>query len=172
MQSSTLRQQIGYQNYFGQSELTWLASKKKTPRSTFNIVTWLNFSICRFIFLNNTLARQFSLFTDFFLFQITANGTTPFYSPLQTGYPSGQHFHPAMQGNGGHLQPQQPTMSHHSPHSPSPPNSNYHKDERSQRQHAKLVRKLDKQKSRDMSKYLYIVLQKDSAMQINYAGFV
>lgn len=39
----------------------------------------------------------------------------------------------------------------HSQHSPSPPNT-YHKDERTQRQHTKLVRKLD-QKQREMSKY-------------------
>lgn len=39
------------------------------------------------------------------------------------------------------------------PHSPSPPNSNYHKDERTQRQHTKLLRKLDQQK-REMSSTL------------------
>lgn len=39
-------------------------------------------------------------------------------------------------------------------HSPSPPNA-YHKDERSQRQHTKLLRKLD-QKQREMSKFIAI----------------
>lgn len=60
---------------------------------------------------------------------------------MQAGFP-GTHYH---QLPPGHLQPQ--TMSH----SPSPPNNNFnHKDERTQRQHTKLLRKLDKQ--RDISK--------------------
>lgn len=69
-----------------------------------------------------------------------------FYSavPSFAGPGPGPHFHTIP---GGHLQPQ--TM--HSQHSPSPPNT-YHKDERTQRQHTKLVRKLD-QKQREMSKY-------------------
>ncbi|XP_055713651.1 fibronectin type-III domain-containing protein 3A isoform X2 [Phlebotomus papatasi] len=85
---------------------------------------------------------------------IAANGTTPsFYGPLATGYPGpgpGPHFHPIP---GGHLQPQQLS---HSPHSPSPPNNNYHKDERTQRQHTKLLRKLDQQqqKQREMNSAL------------------
>lgn len=39
-------------------------------------------------------------------------------------------------------------------HSPSPPHSNnqYHKDERAIRQHTKLVRKLENQKQRELSK--------------------
>lgn len=92
-----------------------------------------------------------------FYFQLTANGTSPFYSPLPADFPgpaSGQHFHPAMQSGGAaqHLQPQ---MSHSSPHSPSPPSTNHYKDERAQRQHTKLMRKLDKKNnSRDMSKCL------------------
>ncbi|XP_059616708.1 fibronectin type-III domain-containing protein 3A [Phlebotomus argentipes] len=85
---------------------------------------------------------------------IAANGTTPsFYGPLAAGYPGpgpGAHFHPIP---GGHLQPQQLS---HSPHSPSPPNNNYHKDERTQRQHTKLLRKLDQQqqKQREMNSAL------------------
>uniref|UniRef100_A0A336JVJ1 CSON007935 protein n=1 Tax=Culicoides sonorensis TaxID=179676 RepID=A0A336JVJ1_CULSO len=83
---------------------------------------------------------------------ITANGTAPYYSPLPTDYPGpggGQHYHPAMQN--ANLQPQ---MSH-SPHSPSPPSSNHYKDERAQKQHTKLMRKLDKKNnSRDMSSTL------------------
>lgn len=43
----------------------------------------------------------------------------------------------------------QPQTMPHSQHSPSPPNS-YHKDERTQRQHTKLLRKLD-QKQREMN---------------------
>lgn len=67
-----------------------------------------------------------------------------FYSAVPSFAGPGPHFHTIP---GGHLQPQ--TM--HSQHSPSPPNT-YHKDERTQRQHTKLVRKLD-QKQREMSKY-------------------
>lgn len=83
--------------------------------------------------------------------QINANGSTaqhyyntipggaPGYPPGTTATPGpgGTHYH---QLPGGHLQPQQ--MSH----SPSPPNNTqqgYHKDERSQRQYTKLVRKLE-----------------------------
>lgn len=69
-----------------------------------------------------------------------------FYSPLPATFPGpgpGTHFHPMP---GGHLQTQ--SMSH-SQHSPSPPNS-YHKDERTQRQHTKLLRKLD-QKQREIN---------------------
>ncbi|XP_031628985.1 fibronectin type-III domain-containing protein 3A isoform X2 [Contarinia nasturtii] len=65
-----------------------------------------------------------------------------FYSAVPFAGP-GPHFHTIP---GGHLQPQ--TM--HSQHSPSPPNT-YHKDERSQRQHTKLLRKLDQQKQREMN---------------------
>ncbi|XP_055836442.1 fibronectin type-III domain-containing protein 3A isoform X1 [Episyrphus balteatus] len=77
---------------------------------------------------------------------LATNGTSHFYSPLPAGFPPGPgggpaHFHPM---TGGHLPPQQ--MSH-SPHSPSPPNNNYHnKDERTQRQHTKLLRKLDQKR--------------------------
>lgn len=73
-----------------------------------------------------------------------------FYSPLPASFPGpgpGPHFHPMP---GGHLQPQ---PLPHSQHSPSPPNS-YHKDERTQRQHTKLLRKLD-QKQREMSKFQF-----------------
>ncbi|XP_063699052.1 fibronectin type-III domain-containing protein 3A isoform X2 [Culicoides brevitarsis] len=86
---------------------------------------------------------------------LTANGTAPFYSPLPAdfaGPATGQHFHPAMQTGGQHLQAQ---MSHSSPHSPSPPSTNHYKDERAQRQHTRLVRKLDKKNnSRNMSSTL------------------
>lgn len=39
----------------------------------------------------------------------------------------------------------------HSPHSPSPPNSSYHKDERTQRQHTKLLKKLDQKQHKDVN---------------------
>lgn len=71
-----------------------------------------------------------------------------FYSAVPSYAGPGPHFHTIP---GGHLQPQ--TM--HSQHSPSPPNT-YHKDERSQRQHTKLLRKLDQQKQREMSKFMSI----------------
>lgn len=48
-------------------------------------------------------------------------------------------------------QQQHSPASHSANHSPSPPNNNYHKDERTQRQHSKLLRKLEKQ--REYSKY-------------------
>ncbi|XP_036329357.1 uncharacterized protein LOC118741473 [Rhagoletis pomonella] len=90
---------------------------------------------------------------------LAANGTSHFYSPIQAGFPGGgpAHFHAL---SSGHVQTQQPpqqpqaltaqqqqTSTHQQPlsHSPSPPN-NYHKDERSQRQHTKLLRKLEKQR--------------------------
>ncbi|XP_055305314.1 fibronectin type-III domain-containing protein 3A-like isoform X5 [Sitodiplosis mosellana] len=66
-----------------------------------------------------------------------------FYSAVPSFAGPGPHFHTIP---GGHLQPQ--TM--HSQHSPSPPNT-YHKDERSQRQHTKLLRKLEQQKQREMN---------------------
>lgn len=78
-----------------------------------------------------------------------SNGSGPYFNPgIAAGYPSsGPHFHHI---SGGHLQPQ-PPMSH-SPHSPSPPNNNFNaKDERTQRQHQKLVRKLKNQQTREMN---------------------
>lgn len=81
----------------------------------------------------------------FFFLNLQINGVGQhFYSAVPSFAGPGPHFHTIP---GGHLQPQ--TM--HSQHSPSPPNT-YHKDERSQRQHTKLVRKLD-QKQREMSKF-------------------
>lgn len=76
------------------------------------------------------------------IYQINGVGQH-FYSAVPSFGGPGPHFHTIPSG---HLQQQ--TM--HSQHSPSPPNT-YHKDERSQRQHTKLVRKLD-QKQREMSK--------------------
>ncbi|XP_053958160.1 uncharacterized protein LOC128863184 isoform X1 [Anastrepha ludens] len=92
---------------------------------------------------------------------LTSNGTSHFYSPLPAGFPAGTgsgpaHFHAL---SSGHVQPQQPPQQQQAPtaqhqqtsslqplsHSPSPPNS-YHKDERTQRQHTKLLRKLEKQR--------------------------
>lgn len=49
-------------------------------------------------------------------------------------------------------QQQHSPASHSANHSPSPPNNNYHKDERTQRQHSKLLRKLEKQRG-EYSKY-------------------
>lgn len=61
--------------------------------------------------------------------------TGPGYPPNNvTPGPGATHFHPL--SSGGHLQPQPMT------HSPSPPNNSYQKDERSQRQHSRLQRKL------------------------------
>lgn len=80
----------------------------------------------------------------FVYFQIS-NGQTPhFYPHLAAGYPPNHapHFHPIP---GGHIQHQPMT---HSPHSPSPPNTNYHKDERTRQQHNKLIRKYE-QKQRE-----------------------
>ncbi|KAM7351314.1 miles to go isoform 2-T3 [Cochliomyia hominivorax] len=104
---------------------------------------------------------------------ITTNGTSHFYTPIPGGYPppgaGGQGPGPYQVGPHGHMapppqpgtpQPQQQSStsianasqqqhspaSHSANHSPSPPN-NYHKDERTQRQHTKLLRKLDKQRS-------------------------
>ncbi|EDW29329.1 GL19647 [Drosophila persimilis] len=98
---------------------------------------------------------------------ISANGTSHFYTPAMAGYPPGPagngppHYHlqqpqgapqqppPSVGGGGGPPPPvnaaqQQPPPVHtHSPHSPSPPN---YRDERSQRQHTKLLRKLEKQR--------------------------
>lgn len=37
----------------------------------------------------------------------------------------------------------------HSPHSPSPPNTNYHKDERTRQQHNKLIRKYEQKQQRE-----------------------
>ncbi|XP_011178347.1 fibronectin type-III domain-containing protein 3A isoform X2 [Zeugodacus cucurbitae] len=87
-----------------------------------------------------------------------ASGSSQFYSTLPAGFApspnSGPHFHTLASG---HLQTQQPsqlqkattqqqqTGSQTLSHSPSPPNS-YHKDERTQRQHTKLLRKLEKQR--------------------------
>ncbi|SPP79366.1 fibronectin type-III domain-containing protein 3A isoform X4 [Drosophila guanche] len=104
---------------------------------------------------------------------ISANGTSHFYTPAMAGYPPGPagngppHYQmpppqgapqqqppPSVGGGGGPPQPvnaaqqqqqqQPPPAVHtHSPHSPSPPN---YRDERSQRQHTKLLRKLEKQR--------------------------
>lgn len=90
------------------------------------------------------------LFVVIFILQI--NGQTPhFFQPLPAGYPGpgpgGPHYHPIP---GGHMPPHQ-QMSH-SPHSPSPPTNNYHnKDERTQRQHTKLLRKLDQKRDNNNS---------------------
>lgn len=84
--------------------------------------------------------------TSFISLQINGVGQH-FYSAVPSFAGPGPHFHTIP---GGHLQPQ--TM--HSQHSPSPPNT-YHKDERSQRQHTKLLRKLDQQKQREMSKFKF-----------------
>ncbi|CAD6998471.1 unnamed protein product [Ceratitis capitata] len=92
---------------------------------------------------------------------LTANGTSHFYSPLTAGFAPGPgsgptHFHAL---SSGHVQTQQSTQQQQPvvpqkqqtpsqqplSHSPSPPNS-YHKDERTQRQHTKLLRKLEKQR--------------------------
>lgn len=85
--------------------------------------------------------------------KISANNTQPhYYSPLSAGLPGGPpgtgppHYH-ALPPNHLHQPPMQ-----HPLHSPSPPNSNYHKDERTQRQHTKLLRKLD-QKHREISEF-------------------
>ncbi|XP_017858644.1 PREDICTED: fibronectin type-III domain-containing protein 3A isoform X4 [Drosophila arizonae] len=101
---------------------------------------------------------------------ISSNGTSHFYTPLP-GYPPG----PGPTGNGPphyHMPPPPPpqhqqqtgaqqagtataggapptSQTHlHSPHSPSPPN---YRDERSQRQHTKLLRKLEKQRELNSS---------------------
>ncbi|XP_018787615.1 PREDICTED: fibronectin type-III domain-containing protein 3A [Bactrocera latifrons] len=88
-----------------------------------------------------------------------AGGSSQFYPTLPTGFapnPGGgpAHFHTL---TSGHVQPQQlsqhqkattqpqQTGSQTLSHSPSPPNS-YYKDERTQRQHTKLLRKLEKQR--------------------------
>lgn len=78
------------------------------------------------------------------IFQINGVGQH-FYGAVPATFPGPAHFHTIPTG---HLQPQ--TMPH-SQHSPSPPNA-YHKDERTQRQHNKLLRKLENQKQRDISK--------------------
>lgn len=95
-----------------------------------------------------------------------AGGSSQFYPTLPAGFApnpgSGPaHFHTL---TSGHVQTQQlsqhqkattqpqQTGSQTLSHSPSPPNS-YHKDERTQRQHTKLLRKLEKQ--REMSEYLF-----------------
>ncbi|XP_030557410.1 fibronectin type-III domain-containing protein 3A isoform X1 [Drosophila novamexicana] len=91
---------------------------------------------------------------------ISSNGTSHFYTPLP-GYPPGPgpagngppHYHmpppppppgaqqqPTSAAGGGVPPPtQQPHL--HSPHSPSPP---HYRDERSQRQHMKMLRRLEK----------------------------
>ncbi|XP_053662447.1 fibronectin type-III domain-containing protein 3a [Anopheles marshallii] len=99
------------------------------------------------------------------------NGTTaPFFNPIAASYPAGpgagapQMYPPQLIGanganvggtgagagvGGNHgLHTPQGNM----PHSPSPPHTNtsYHKDERAQRQHSKLHRKLD-QKQRELN---------------------
>ncbi|XP_050319103.1 fibronectin type-III domain-containing protein 3A isoform X2 [Bactrocera neohumeralis] len=88
-----------------------------------------------------------------------AGGSSQFYPTLPTGFapnPGGgpAHFHTL---TSGHVQTQQlsqhqkattqpqQTGSQTLSHSPSPPNS-YYKDERTQRQHTKLLRKLEKQR--------------------------
>lgn len=102
------------------------------------VSVWLNT-----LFLMRNPLRLIEIFST--LAQINGVGQH-FYSPLPATFPGpgpGTHFHPMP---GGHLQPQ---SMPHSQHSPSPPNS-YHKDERTQRQHTKLLRKLD-QKQREMN---------------------
>lgn len=64
-----------------------------------------------------------------------ANGPPHFHA-----LPPGAHMHQPQPMSGGH---------HHSP--TSPPTNNYHKDERSQRQHTKMLRKLE-QKNRDQTR--------------------
>ncbi|XP_033150638.1 fibronectin type-III domain-containing protein 3A isoform X2 [Drosophila busckii] len=93
---------------------------------------------------------------------ISANGTSHFYASLP-GYPPGTgpavngpppppHYHmppPQQQTPGPPTAQPQHTHTHahtHSPHSPSPPN---YRDERSQRQHTKLLRKLEKQREQN-----------------------
>ncbi|XP_017954249.1 fibronectin type-III domain-containing protein 3A isoform X2 [Drosophila navojoa] len=99
---------------------------------------------------------------------ISSNGTSHFYTPLP-GYPPGPgptgngppHYHmappppPQQQQQTGAQQQgtataggAPPTSHLHSPHSPSPPN---YRDERSQRQHTKLLRKLEKQRELNSS---------------------
>ncbi|GBP97600.1 Fibronectin type-III domain-containing protein 3a [Eumeta japonica] len=97
---------------------------------------------------------------------LATNGTSHFYTPPGAFPPGSQDqghirsLHGHMPPQPGTPQPQQPSTSgtnsqqqQHSPashsanHSPSPPNNSYHKDERTQRQHTKLLRKLDKQRS-------------------------
>uniref|UniRef100_A0A182VV06 Fibronectin type-III domain-containing protein n=1 Tax=Anopheles minimus TaxID=112268 RepID=A0A182VV06_9DIPT len=102
---------------------------------------------------------------------LTINGTTaPFFNPISATYPAvpgagaPQMYPPQLIGanganvggtgagagvGGNHgLHPPQVNV----PHSPSPPHTNtsYHKDERAQRQHSKLHRKLD-QKQRELN---------------------
>ncbi|XP_073826818.1 miles to go [Musca autumnalis] len=105
-----------------------------------------------------------------------ANGTTHYYAPMPNGfqpgtgaaapYPVNPHGHmapphqpptpqppPHQQqmvniANNPTQQSQHSPASHSANHSPSPPNNNnnYHKDERTQRQHKKLIMKLEKQR--------------------------
>lgn len=123
------------------------------------------------IFLNFHKYEILLHFFVFFSFQLTTNGTSHFYTPIPGGFPppgaGGQGPGPYQVGPHGHMapppqpgtpQPQQQSSANssqqqqHSPashsanHSPSPPNNSYHKDERTQRQHTKLLRKLDKQR--------------------------
>uniref|UniRef100_A0A182P942 Fibronectin type-III domain-containing protein n=1 Tax=Anopheles epiroticus TaxID=199890 RepID=A0A182P942_9DIPT len=98
---------------------------------------------------------------------VQINGTTaPFFNPIATGYPAGpgagapQMYPPQLIGaNGANVGGGGAGGNHglhtpqgNVPHSPSPPhtNTNYHKDERAQRQHSKLHRKLD-QKQRELN---------------------
>uniref|UniRef100_A0A182T546 Uncharacterized protein n=1 Tax=Anopheles maculatus TaxID=74869 RepID=A0A182T546_9DIPT len=100
---------------------------------------------------------------------LTINGTTaPFFNTIAASYPAGpgagapQMYPPQLIGaNGGNVGGTGAGAGNHGlhtpqgnvPHSPSPPHTNtsYHKDERAQRQHSKLHRKLD-QKQRELSK--------------------
>ncbi|XP_032597801.1 fibronectin type-III domain-containing protein 3A isoform X2 [Drosophila grimshawi] len=104
---------------------------------------------------------------------ISSNGTSHFYTPLPSYSPGPgpagngpPHYHmppqpqpPQQQQQPGVQQQQQqstatsgvggaPSSHLHSPHSPSPPN---YRDERSQRQHTKLLRKLEKQREQNSS---------------------
>uniref|UniRef100_A0A182QIP9 Fibronectin type-III domain-containing protein n=1 Tax=Anopheles farauti TaxID=69004 RepID=A0A182QIP9_9DIPT len=95
------------------------------------------------------------------------NGTTgPYFNPIAATYPGGpgagapQMYQPQLIGaNGGTAAGAGGVGGNHGlhtqgnvPHSPSPPHTNtsYHKDERAQRQHSKLHRKLD-QKQRELN---------------------
>uniref|UniRef100_A0A182KBS4 Fibronectin type-III domain-containing protein n=1 Tax=Anopheles christyi TaxID=43041 RepID=A0A182KBS4_9DIPT len=96
------------------------------------------------------------------------NGTTaPFFNPIAASYPAGpgagapQMYPPQLIGaNGANVGGTGANVGNHGlhtpqgnvPHSPSPPHTNtsYHKDERAQRQHSKLHRKLD-QKQRELN---------------------
>lgn len=104
----------------------------------------------------------------YFCLQLQINGTpTPFFNPIAASYQAGPgagapQMYPSQLiganganvggGTGGNHGLH--TAQGNVPHSPSPPHTNtsYHKDERAQRQHSKLHRKLD-QKQRELSKF-------------------